>query len=171
MIIFGSIVFLSILIKTKASGFDVSSNEVVDYKFQNDSLLTWEAPYELQRDYAYYLSGFDDENCPIWVAEMGKWDTRKSVESGPLREKQFQKYVLQFLKRCQESVQLRSTPENPVKEFSIIVDMAGYNARQTATLPALSMALWMARQFEQAFKDSMKLGYIVNGNYVFTTVW
>ncbi|CAG7732732.1 unnamed protein product [Allacma fusca] len=33
------------------------------------------------------------------------------------------------------------------------------------------MSIWMARQFEQAFSNHMKVAYIVNANFVFTTVW
>lgn len=148
------------------------TNEVLDYKDSDtEELLNWEAPLELQKEYPYYLSGFDDDDAPIWVAEMGIWDTRKNVENGPEREKNFRKYVLQFLKRCQESTKLRSTPDNPVKEFNIIVDMAGYSIRQAGNPATIGLTLWMARQYEQAFRESMKLGIIINGNYIFTTIW
>lgn len=124
-------------------------------------ILKWTPPKDLVKDYPYYLSGFDEDNSPsksfdshsrlfigfnwveickhmkillsVWVAEMGKWDTRKSAEGGPERERDFKKYIIQFLKRCEESVKIKSTAENPVTDFSIIVDMDGYSARQTAS--------------------------------------
>ncbi|CAG7830555.1 unnamed protein product, partial [Allacma fusca] len=152
-------------------GGDVSK-EIPDYKdVDTKELLAWKAPEELENDYPYYLSGYDEDNSPIWISEMGKWDTRKSVESGPQREKNFKKYILQFLKRCSESVHSKSTSAIPVTEFNLIIDMAGYSVRQTATPNAIGMVLWMARQFEQAFGDNLKLGYIVNANFVFTSVW
>ncbi|CAG7822982.1 unnamed protein product, partial [Allacma fusca] len=96
-------------------------------------LLAWEAPEQLKQEYPYYLSGFDYENSPIWVAPLGKWDTRKSVDNGPERERDFRMYVLQFLKRCEVSVELRSTSEETVEDFAIIVDMDGYSMYQTTS--------------------------------------
>ncbi|CAG7827178.1 unnamed protein product, partial [Allacma fusca] len=57
---------------------NVSENLVEDL----DEIDSWEPPLNLQRAYPYYLTGFDEENRPIWVSEWGKFDLRKIVEGG-----------------------------------------------------------------------------------------
>ena len=69
----------------------------------------------------------------VWVSELGKWDTRKSADGGPERERDYKKYLLQMLARCKDSVKLRSTEDNPVTDFNLIFDMDGFTMRQTGS--------------------------------------
>ncbi|CAG7784729.1 unnamed protein product, partial [Allacma fusca] len=115
-------------------------------------------------------SGYDDDGVPIWVAEMGKWDPRKSVEAGPERKRNFQLYEIQFLARCIASAQWNSSEDNPRKEFNLILDMEGYSSRQISSPETLDLQLWGARQYSNAFVY-LKQATVVNGNFIFTTLW
>ncbi|CAG7831520.1 unnamed protein product [Allacma fusca] len=151
---------------------DKNKNLVADYKdIDTEALLTWEAPREFQKAFPYYLSGFDEENAPIWIAEFGKWDVRKIIESGPENEKILRRYIQQFLKRAVESRSLKSTADIPVTEVNCIIDMEGYGSQQASSPPTLAVTMWFAGQIEQAWRNKLKSGFIVNSNYLFTTVW
>ncbi|CAG7837196.1 unnamed protein product, partial [Allacma fusca] len=99
------------------------------YLFEED-YDTWEAPAGIQKNYPYYLSGFDDDGRPIWVVEIGKWDIKSAVERGEEWEKIFTKYCNQWLYRVIQSVGLKSTEENTVKEAITIHDYEGFSLDQ-----------------------------------------
>ncbi|CAG7821959.1 unnamed protein product [Allacma fusca] len=48
----------------------------------DSEIFAFDVPTEIQEEFPYYLSGYDEEGAPIWIFEGGKWDMRKYVEQG-----------------------------------------------------------------------------------------
>ena len=123
---------------------------------------TWEAPEDMQKNYTYYLSGFDSENRPgnrlplhvcklrllaltaafltwlscfssVWVLEFGKWDIRKAVEQGEDYEAMLHKYIDQFICRIIKSIGDKATADGPVTQLVVIYDMEGLSSYQLAS--------------------------------------
>ena len=66
----------------------------------------------------------------VYLVEYGKWDLRKGIENG--HEQDLKLYMQQMLKRTVDGLQIRSTPEDPVTQLNVIIDMDGYGSRQAS---------------------------------------
>lgn len=62
--------------------------------------------------------------------EYGRWDIKDIVLKGEESEKELEKYVDWMIYKFIKSAGDKATPENPVKEAILIVDMEGYNFDQ-----------------------------------------
>ncbi|CAG7818942.1 unnamed protein product [Allacma fusca] len=91
---------------------------------------TWTPPEDIAKSYPYYLSGFDDQNRPIWVLEFGKWDIRSGLLKDEEHEKALDKHIDQATWHFFNSTGLRASPEAPNKEFIVLIDAEGYNLAQ-----------------------------------------
>ena len=65
------------------------------------------------------------------MIEYGKWDLRRIGERQ--QEREMKLYMQQMLRRTIEGLQLRSTPEEPVTQLNVIIDMDGYSAQQASS--------------------------------------
>ncbi|CAG7821769.1 unnamed protein product [Allacma fusca] len=144
---------------------------VPDFKDTDNEILKFEISNETKAAYPYYLSGYDDEGVPIWVSELGRWDTRKAADGTPQELRDYKINIIQMFKRCVNSENIQNNHEGPAHEFVLVFDMDGFNIRQTSSPSSLQLVLWIARQAEQAFSNNIKNAYIVNANYLFTTVF
>lgn len=69
----------------------------------------------------------------VWVVEFGRWDMKDVILKGEESEKELQKYIDWAIYKMIKSIGDKSTPENPVKEATLIFDMEGYNFEQLNT--------------------------------------
>lgn len=60
------------------------------------------------------MSGWDEENRPIFISTWGKFDMRKIVNEGRETMEAFEKYTRQAGYNVIRSHKIRSTPEKPV---------------------------------------------------------
>ncbi|CAG7718065.1 unnamed protein product [Allacma fusca] len=58
-----------------------------------DDSLSWEAPLELEQKFPFYQAGYDTENRPVWVFEIGKYDYKGQVAKGPEGIEELEKYL------------------------------------------------------------------------------
>ncbi|CAG7639330.1 unnamed protein product [Allacma fusca] len=128
-------------------------------------LDTWQAPEEIQQDFPYFVSGFDEENRPILVLEFGKWDIRKIVDRGIEWERILDKYIDQIIWNLYNSTGLRSTPENRVNEVEAIIDMDGYGFKQLSSLKAVSFTLRKMRLVTIAMRFANSV-FMINTNFI-----
>ncbi|CAG7819742.1 unnamed protein product [Allacma fusca] len=143
------------------------SQNVVDEKLDSEAeLLAWEAPLDIRTNYPYYLSGFDAENRPIWIAELGKWNLRKVVEAGGETFKNFDKYVQQSRIRITKSRALKSTPGHIVTEAVFLLDLDELKLSQIASVPTVSYILNLARQYRKLLTEHTGVAVVVNANFV-----
>ncbi|CAG7833524.1 unnamed protein product [Allacma fusca] len=98
-------------------------------------LDTWESPQWMQVNYPYYLAGYDYDDRPVWVVEMGKYQMRKLVERGPEALKNFTKYCVQAAKIIIKSHKDRNPDGN---RASFILDFDGLRFEQFAHIPSKS---------------------------------
>ncbi|CAG7815606.1 unnamed protein product, partial [Allacma fusca] len=73
--------------------------QAVDFINEMDS---WRPPEDLANRFPYYLGGYDDENRPIWYAEVGKYRfddlIDRSTELFPVFEKMFFRLAINVAK-------------------------------------------------------------------------
>ncbi|CAG7786330.1 unnamed protein product [Allacma fusca] len=124
----------------------------------------WKSPEELVRICPFYLSGFDEEERPIWVIEMGVWPTRDILEKGPEWEKAYSKYTNQILNRIFDSFKIRSTTENPVTEFNLIVDLDNFKIRYFQSIKAVSFTTEKFKLLTSAATFA-HAAFVVNTNF------
>ncbi|CAG7835492.1 unnamed protein product [Allacma fusca] len=128
-------------------------------------LDTWEAPPEIRNNFVYYLSGFDFEDRPIWIAETGKWDARKIFDAGGEQLEMLNKHIDQALYRFNKSLAIRSTPESPVTEGAVILDMEGYDMRQLGHSRTLQWVFQKSKDVDAVAKRMAK-GFMLNVNFI-----
>ncbi|CAG7717056.1 unnamed protein product, partial [Allacma fusca] len=67
-------------------------------------LGTWKAPAEIQLNFPYYLSGYDTNNRPIWIFEVGKYPFNTYIKKGPETVQILATYFDQIGYRVMESL-------------------------------------------------------------------
>ncbi|CAG7817725.1 unnamed protein product, partial [Allacma fusca] len=124
----------------KIHSFLIRTKEYKNFTFQdtvwhvrNDD--SWIAPKELQEEFPYYLSGYDYEDQPVWIMEVGKFNLRKYIERGPEGEKNVTTYLFQAVHRVFKSMLDKDTPEREIRGAFIIGDCDGLEIIQTMHLP------------------------------------
>ncbi|CAG7826569.1 unnamed protein product, partial [Allacma fusca] len=157
-----SIVLLPIISLAQVTKEDLPAQ--LQYILESD-LETWEPLPELSKAFPYYLSGFDSENRPIWVVEVGKWDIRTILERGEKWEKLFDKFMDKWLWRVINSTKTKATEDSPVTELDLIIDADGMDYRQLSSPKAVGYALKKLRTLAQALPMAHGM-YIVNANFV-----
>ncbi|CAG7716192.1 unnamed protein product [Allacma fusca] len=129
-------------------------------RLYNTDLETWVAPKEFLKDFPYYLSGFDEEDHPIWVLEFGRWDIRTTVERGPKSQAKFDKYVDQAVMIIYNS----SIPDDGINPVIGIVDFEGYNLRQLSSAKTLEYIIQKLRLILIALTN-LQSAYFINVNF------
>ncbi|CAG7722747.1 unnamed protein product [Allacma fusca] len=128
-------------------------------------LDTWKPPQEIADDFPYYLSGFGEDNRPIWVLEFGKWDIPGMLARGSKWEKILDKHVDQWLWRMWKSLGLKSDPKDPVTEALVIVDMEGYGFKQLNSSEAMAFVVRKMRLVTLTLRFAFE-AYAINTNFV-----
>ncbi|CAG7835491.1 unnamed protein product [Allacma fusca] len=141
------------------------SSTLAEDSIKYDDLDTWEAPPEIRNNFVYYLSGFDFEDRPIWIAETGKWDARKIFDAGGEQLKMLNKHIDQALYRYNQSLSIRSTPESPVTEGVVLLDMEGYDMRQLGHTRTIQWVFKKAHDVEVVARRMAK-GFMINVNFI-----
>jgi len=148
----------------------ILTSGLVNSQDEDENLLSFEAPFEVQKNFPYFHSGFDKEGSPVWVCEYGKWDVRNLVEGDRKNADSFDKYTEQMWARF-----AKSTKEYPDSEgYVLIIDLEGYNSRQATSVAAVQKTLNVARQASAQVRrkgKSCKAVYLVNSNFLFQTVF
>ncbi|CAG7728057.1 unnamed protein product, partial [Allacma fusca] len=93
------------------------------------------APAEFEKIFPFYQSGFDKENRPVWITEVGKYKVRKVVEKGPEATEKLEKYFYKGALAIGKSMLLNDTPENPVRTVFLIADWDQSDVKELAHLP------------------------------------
>jgi hypothetical protein len=145
---------------SKSNAFRGSTLE--DTKNWVDRYDNWEAPKELQQKFPYYQSGFDKENRPVWVGEIGKFAIRQQIEKGPDAAADLEKYLLQASLRIGKSMLLKDTPEKPVRQAFFIADWEASDFADFAHLPTLNFVLRLMRTYVDILTEAW--GYCVSIN-------
>ncbi|CAG7838235.1 unnamed protein product [Allacma fusca] len=131
-----------------------------------EELETWEAPEYFQRKFPYYHAGFDYDDRPFWISELGKYNMRAVVEKGPEALATFDKYVLQAAFYVLKSIHDRNTDGREVSEVVFLVDYDGLDMYQLTHIPTVTFALRVARIYSDLLQVALGRCIIINANYV-----
>ncbi|CAG7701991.1 unnamed protein product [Allacma fusca] len=127
----------------------------------SSGLGNWTPPEHLQKNYPYYLSGFDEDEHPIWILEFGKWDLRVIVEQGKDAMVEFEKYINLFILNIYNS----TITKEEVLPLILIIDLDGYDLHQITSPPTLGYVVQNLRRVVVALKN-LHAAYCINTNFV-----
>lgn len=115
------------------------------------------APLEIQKWFPYYLAGHDENGCPLYILEYGKWNFVEALargEGGPANVKELiWTYLQQFVYRTS-----RDGNANGTQGLGFIVDWDGFSLTNYADPNAIDLAL---RQFTAVNDIYQVLNYAI----------
>ncbi|CAG7837472.1 unnamed protein product [Allacma fusca] len=131
-----------------------------------ENLENWVAPEKIRRGFPYYLSGYDDDDRPIWVLEMGRYNVRQAVEEGGETLQALEMWMQQCAYRVMKSAIGRGTPGDENRILMFLIDADGLELSQLTHLPTLGFFLRQAFVYSKLIQDYLGATIIVNANYV-----
>ncbi|CAG7721005.1 unnamed protein product [Allacma fusca] len=135
--------------------------EEVDY----DHILLLDIPKQCEVLMPEKLAGFDDDNCPLIITPLGKWNAKKVIQDLGTETALLSRW--RYLKIVQETMKDKLTSEGvPVTQYSVISDLEGLSIGQ-GTLSVLRILSDAAMIFEANFPESSKCMVVVNAPWFF----
>ncbi|CAG7723607.1 unnamed protein product, partial [Allacma fusca] len=127
---------------------------------------SWKAPKELQRKFPYYLSGYDYEDQPVWIAEVGKYNVRAQIEKGPEAARNLTQYLFQAVFRIVKSMQVKDTVDQEIRTAFFIGDCDGLDLNQSTHVPTVTYVLNLLQTHSDFL--TLMVGHVIalNVNYV-----
>ncbi|CAG7825114.1 unnamed protein product [Allacma fusca] len=137
---------------------------------EEKNILEFEPSEEVRKTFYHYLSGYDDQGAPIWIWPFGRWDFRKLVEKG--EQKNVEMYVKKIILRWRESARNNTVEGDEKPGLISIMDLQAYPLAQVTHAPTLRLVLDLIGFYSRTITPAeIKLGYIVNANYIFERFW
>ncbi|CAG7817726.1 unnamed protein product [Allacma fusca] len=131
----------------------------------------WTPTKELQAKFPYYLSGYDYDDQPVWVMEVGKYNYREQIEKGPEGAHNLTLYLYQAIHRVIGSMLTKDTPENEIRGIFLIGDCEGLDLFQIAHLPTLSFVLNLMRTYSDFVGILLGRAVFINMNFATTALF
>ncbi|CAG7734345.1 unnamed protein product, partial [Allacma fusca] len=129
-------------------------------------LESWEPPERLIQNLPYYLAGYDLDDRPVWVAEVGKYDLRAEVELGEENIQACLKYLFLAVHRIVKSIYDRDTPEREIRNAVFIIDLEGFDLLQFSHTKTISLCLRLTRDYKEVTQEFMGNCVFVNVNHI-----
>ncbi|CAG7724624.1 unnamed protein product [Allacma fusca] len=148
--------------------FDAMNFTLEDTIHHVKEIDNWKAPKELQRKFPYYLSGYDQKDQPIWMAEVGKYNVREQIEKGPEAARNLTLYMFQGVHRIYRSLYAKDQAGKEVRTGFFVGDCEGLDLNQATHLPTVTYALETLRKYNDFLP--LLVGHVVafNVNYIAT---
>ncbi|CAG7834013.1 unnamed protein product [Allacma fusca] len=134
-------------------------------KNQIESILSYEFPTDMTKEFPFQISGIDSEGCFIVVVPFGQWDFRKFSESG--KKHLVLTYVDYLLELLVTVLKKRSCPASVILQAVIILDYDGFSLRQITSKQNVEMLIQILSQIESNRPEMLKRAYIINAPRVF----
>ncbi|CAG7838607.1 unnamed protein product [Allacma fusca] len=156
----------------KAPTLDTIKDQKADEKF---SIANWVSPPEVVKNFPYYLSGYDHEDRPIVVIDIGKWDARSWHKKGKEDWANLEHHAEKMLDILRSGILAKNfTDENNVTkpvtdEMGLIVDFDGFNVAQMTSPHVLAFMTKYLGQLE-TIQEKLAYAYFVNVNAVASVV-
>jgi hypothetical protein len=136
------------------------------------SIESWEAPEDIQKNFPYYLSGYDSEDRAIVVMEIGKWDVRSQAKKGGQGWIDLQRHAEKMMYNLKNGVDKRNYTDPTNNEtvsgpddIVLIVDWDGFQLVQLFSPEAIAFVLKYMGKMER-FQEKIAYGLFVNVNPV-----
>ncbi|CAG7826533.1 unnamed protein product [Allacma fusca] len=130
-------------------------------------ILQWEAPKSIKTAFPYYHSGYDYDDRPVLVSEIGKWRTRPVVEKGGEDYENLIKYNDQFVERVMSGFFLKnktSTSSEAVdKSIVFIMDYDGFQPSEYQSVANVKYQFGLNVKLGAVY-ENMAYGFILNAN-------
>ncbi|CAG7732232.1 unnamed protein product [Allacma fusca] len=131
-----------------------------------DEITSWDLPEPFQGLLPEELIGFDEDNCPILLSALGKWDLRRVAHEGS--PDYLLKSQWKWLAEMQDLMRRKVTREGvPVTQVCSLNDMNGISITQ-ASLQVLRTLSDFSRSFEANFPESLKMYVVFNAPWFFS---
>ncbi|CAG7732234.1 unnamed protein product [Allacma fusca] len=131
-----------------------------------DKMDSWEECPKFEGLLPQKVLGVDDDNCPILLLLMGRWNGRKVIQEGAREDCINPQWKL--YKGLKERMKFKKTRDGtPVTQVSIIIDLSNLSMRQ-ACIPVCGALSEFARDFEANFPEFLKIMIIINAPWFFS---
>ncbi|CAG7734430.1 unnamed protein product [Allacma fusca] len=128
-----------------------------------ESILDWEAPAYIKKQFPYYLSGVDYENRPVVVLEWGKWNPSKITEEGGEDLLILRKYADQMMERMRTSFYKQALNDPEAKDdLAVLIDFDGLDLNQARSPATVKFFIEMSERVERVY-HLFEYGFVVNG--------
>ncbi|CAG7699507.1 unnamed protein product [Allacma fusca] len=132
---------------------------------------SYQSPPEVAKLFPYYLTGYDEEDRPIGVIDLGKWDARSWAKKGKEAWDDLERHAEKMLYILKAGVHAKNfTDESNVTrtvtdELGLIVDFDGFSVAQ-ATNPKVVTFLTKFLGKLQLIQHRLSYAYFINVNAV-----
>jgi hypothetical protein len=139
------------------------------------SIANWHAPPEIATKFPFYLSGYDNEDRPIGIIELGKWDARAWFKKGKEAWADLNRHAEKMLYILKSGIHARNTTDDngdvvPVTdELGLIIDFDGLNVAQVTTPQVLQFMTKYLGQLE-SLQHRISYAYFINVNAVASVI-
>ena len=121
------------------------------------------APPEVRKWFPYYLAGYDDEGCPLYVIEYGKWNFAEALtkaKDGPDKMKDiFMKYFEQGVYRI-----LRDGLANDAQGVGAIFDWDQFDFGNYADPSAIELGMKQFSMLDRLY-NVLNYALVINSKY------
>jgi hypothetical protein len=160
----------------KAHSYFRASRAFKSFTFQDtvkfiDDLSAWEAPSELKKKFPYYLSGYDHEDRPVWIGEVGKYNVREQVERGEEAIQNLTKYLFQGGLRKMESLIVKDTPTREIRQVFVISDWEGFDNTQSTHLPTVNYVAHILLMYNDFIRLGLGHALVIKQSYLTANGW
>ncbi|CAG7732762.1 unnamed protein product, partial [Allacma fusca] len=125
----------------------------------------WEEPDHLVKHFPYYHAGYDAEDRPVWMAEMGKFNVRREVELGEENLKILLKYAFNAVYRIIRTIHEKDTPKQEVRYASFLFDLDGFDLYQFGHAATMMFILRVFREYKEVIRELLGYCMLVNANH------
>jgi len=119
------------------------------------------------KNYPFDVEGLDRQGRPVWISQIGKWDTRRIALSG-LQDK-FDRYRL-YLQELMAKKMREENAKHPDQinfGYLAIVDLAGFNLRQHGCIQCIQGSIKSDLETEAAYPEKPYKSIMVNAPRIF----
>ncbi|CAG7726129.1 unnamed protein product [Allacma fusca] len=160
---------ISVVLTVLVFGTKIQAKSEVQEILNKSGFLNWEGSESLKNKFIYYLSGYDYDNLPVVVVEMGKWDFQGVAEKGGKDLEDANFFIDQLNTRLQAGFFRKNFNASNFDSFNneaiVIVDFEGLRISQLSSPPTVKMILDRLAKMGKIY-NSIASGFIINANPV-----
>ncbi|CAG7721599.1 unnamed protein product [Allacma fusca] len=123
-------------------------------------LESWEEPEELTKKFPYYFAGYDSNDWPVWIAEVGKFNIRRAVELG--NEELLVKYTFKAIYRIIKTIHDKDSPEEEIRFGAFILDYDGFDWYQINHAETVNFMLRVLRDYKEVIEEFLGYCMLIN---------
>jgi hypothetical protein len=159
-----------------SKAIEVSDDNTNSSKIEEKvAIENWEPSEEVTKLFPYYLTGYDEEDRPVGVIDLGKWDVKTWAKRGQAAWDDLEKHTEKMLHILKTGVHAKNTTGDDgvtrhiSDDLGLIVDFDGFNVAQ-GTSPKVMVFLNRFLGKLQLIHQKLSYAYFINVNAVASAV-